>query len=682
MTSRKIIRIGSRKSRLALVQVEEVIALLKARGISPDFKYVTFETSGDKDKKTPLTAQAADDFFTDEIDRALLRNKIDVAVHSAKDLPQKLDPGLQIYALTKTLDDTDAWVSPMHFRDLPKGAKAGTSSFLRQQSIQSLRPDIKLVSIRGTIDERLDLIRGGKVDGIIAATCALKRLGLASLIKDIFPWEGTPLQSQLAIVGRWGNAQLQNVFKVIDVRQYYGRVTLVGAGPGDPRLITVHGINTLGKADCVFYDYLTDPALLKYAPKAQHIYVGKRKGCHALSQAELSRQLRLKAIEGKRVVRLKGGDPLIFGRGADEIQYLRSYHIEVDVVPGVSSATGIPSRLGVPLTARGVSSSVSFVSAHGKDEGRHSQQTLRIPESDTIVFLMGLTKLPQIIKSLRSKKWPMDTPAMVVSKGTRRDEVVLTGTLATIERIVQQEKPDQPALIVVGKTVSFYQPPRHPKTVLFLGTHLQEYRSLGRLVHWPMIQISPVSFSVQKRNTFLRTIRESDLVLLTSEYAVEHFFNFLNKHAARVLEFIKTKDFVVIGGHTAQALLDHDVHPKFIAPEETAEGVFKILKQNYKLKGKRIVFPRSSLPNPYLKNVLTKEGARVFEAPVYQNTKPKKRLLPKEDIQAVVFTSPSTVVNFIKDYGKIPASWEILCKGPVSQKALKKFGYEAKIIVN
>lgn len=680
MNSRMTLRIGSRKSRLALVQVEEVISLLKGRGIAPDFKRLTFETAGDKDKKTPLTKGAVDDFFTDTIDRALLRRKIDVAIHSAKDLPQKLDPGLEIYALTKALDDTDAWVSPVHFNELPKGARVGTSSFLRQRSICSLRPEIKLVNIRGTIGERLELIRQGKVDGIIVATCALKRLGLAHLIKDIFPWEGTPLQGQLAVVGRRGDADLYNMFKAIDVREHYGRVALVGAGPGDPRLITVHGVEALGEADCVFYDYLSDPSLLRYAPKAEHIYVGKRKGRHALPQVELSRQLRLKAMEGKRVVRLKGGDPLIFGRGAEEILYLRSYHIEVEIIPGVSSATGIPSRLGIPLTARGVSSRVAFVSAHGEDEGRNSKSDLRIPDSDSIVFLMGLTKITQIVKALRAKKWPSDTPIVIVSKGTRRDEVVVTATLATIERVVRKEKPEPPALIVVGKTVDLYRPPLHQKTILFLGTHPREYRSLGRLIHLPMIQISPVSFSVQERKAFLSVIEESDLVLLTSEYAVEHFFAFLEKHNAR--QTVGTKDFVVIGGHTAQALLNHGVHPKLIASEETSEGVFRALKKNYKLKGKRIVFPRSSLSNPFLKMALTKEGARVSEVPVYQNTKPKKRLLPKENIQTIVFTSPSTVVNFIKDYGKIPASWEILCKGPVSQKALKKFGYEAKVIVN
>ncbi len=676
----KKIKIGSRKSRLALVQVEEIVRLFRARGVALNFKVATFETSGDKDKKTPLTNGAADDFFTDTIDKALIKKKIDLAIHSAKDLPQNLHPGLEIYALTKTFDDTDAWVSPVAFKDLLHGARIGTSSFLRQEAIKKLRPDVKLISIRGTISERIELINKGKVDGIIVATCALKRLGLGSLIKDIFPWEGTPLQGQLAVVGRREDTQLKNIFKTIDVRRRYASVILVGAGPGDPRLITLYGIEALRQADCVFYDYLADPSLLKYAPRAEHIYVGKRKGCHALSQVELSRQLRLKAMAGRQVVRLKGGDPLIFGRGTDEIEYLRAYHIKVDVIPGVSSATGIPSSLGIPLTARGVSSSVSFLSAHGEEDRHHATSKITIPDSDTLVFLMGLTRLSDIAQALRRKKWPFDTPVMIVSKGTRRDEFILKGTLKTIESLARQHKPVPPALIIVGKTVSFYRQDRDLKTVLFLGTHPQEYGSLGRIIHFPMIEIAPVIFKAKEQVIFLRKIRECDMVILTSEHAVRNFLAFLDKNGDS--EIFHKKDCVTIGGHTAQALLDHGIHPKLIGGEETGEGLFKDIKKHFDLKGMRVVFPRSSLPNPYLKNALTKAGAHVFEVAVYENTKPRKRSLPVEHIDAVVFTSPSTVVNFLKDYGKIPPCWEISCKGPVSQKALQKFGYDAQIIVN
>jgi len=351
-------------------------------------KTIKFETAGDKDKVTPLTS-SRDDFFTDAIDRALLKGKADIAIHSAKDLPQDLHEGLKIFALTQGLDDKDAWVSRVHWKDLPLKSRVGTSSVLRQKQILQMRPDVTIVNIRGTINERLQLIKKGKVDGIVVAACALKRLKLDSEIKDIFPWEGMPLQGQLAVVGRQGDHELENLLSIIDVRRHYGKVTLVGAGPGDRELMTLKGVKALEAADCVFYDYLVDAGLLEHAPQAEHIYAGKRKGEHSLSQEDLSRMLKEKAFAGKRVVRLKGGDPLIFGRGADEIQYLRSYHIEVEIVPGISSATGIPSSLGIPLTARGVSSSVAFLSGHEEDEDRGHPKPVAIPQADTLVFFDG-----------------------------------------------------------------------------------------------------------------------------------------------------------------------------------------------------------------------------------------------------------------------------------------------------
>ena len=263
------IKISSRGSALAIAQVNEVLRLL---GDTAKTELVSFQTRGDTDKTTPLTAQPADDFFTDTLDQALLDNKIDVAVHSAKDVPRKLRQGLEIFALTASIGDADAWVSKYSWEELPKGAKVGSSSLLRQSQAKLLRPDIQIVNIRGTIEERLDQVQQAHVDGVIVAACALKRLGLEKAIRDTFPWEGIPLQGQLAVVGRREDAQLKKIFESIDIRRKYGTVTLVGAGPGDPELITIKGMQALQKAECVFYDYLVHKSLLDYAPQAEKIY--------------------------------------------------------------------------------------------------------------------------------------------------------------------------------------------------------------------------------------------------------------------------------------------------------------------------------------------------------------------------------------------------------------------------
>src|SRR3989338_1252810 len=320
-------------------------------------------------------------------------------------------------------------------------------------------------------------MKDGYCDGLIVATVALKRLGLEKYIQDIMPWEAAPLQGQLAVVGRAKDTALGEIFAVIDARRGYGRVLLVGAGPGDPELITLKGVAALRSAGCVFYDYLIPAQLLDHAPNAEKIYAGKRKGSHAMPQEELNRFMRQKAMSGKTVVRLKGGDPLVFGRGADEIEYLRRYHIETEVVPGISSAVGIPSRLGIPLTARGVAATVAFVSGYKHGEDEHRPAPLDIPRADTLVFLMGLTKLDRIVESLEVNRWQKQTPVMVISKGTCPQEKIVSGTLASIRQKGKEDPLEPPVLIIVGETLKFYTP-RH-KRILYTGTHPEKFRDLG-----------------------------------------------------------------------------------------------------------------------------------------------------------------------------------------------------------
>lgn len=448
------IRIGSRKSKLAVVQVEEILNLLQEKGKTVDnFEHTAFDTAGDINLTSSLKSNVGDDFFTDTLDQALLSGKIDCAVHSAKDLPKKLHPDIEIIALTDSLDETDAWVGRYSWYDLPKGAKIGTSSSLRSQQSKLEHPDAELVDIRGTIQDRLELITQGVVDGIIVATCALKRLSLQQRITTILPWDGFSLQGQLAVTAKKGADKLKQIFSSIDARKLYGKAWLVGAGPGDPDLITKKAIYALQQADCVLYDFLTDESLLNYAPSAEHIYVGKRKGDHCMPQQELCRLLRDKVRQGKKVVRLKGGDPFIFGRGAEEFQYLKDYLLDVDFIPGVNSATGIATTLGLPLTARNISSSVGFITGHSKNECDEIRE-IKFPDTDTIVVFMGLTKLPQIVDGLLKQGRDKSTPVLIVSNGTRPDQKILKGTLETIVELSQSAKPSQPSIIYIGETIN------------------------------------------------------------------------------------------------------------------------------------------------------------------------------------------------------------------------------------
>ncbi len=675
------ITVGTRKSPLALVQIDEIEGLLQEKGSSFTFTRKEFSTHGDVDKATPLSANTKDDIFTDQLDQALLNGDIDIAIHSAKDLPQTLADGLMVYALTESLDSSDAFIGNVPFGQLPQGAKIGTSSTYRQEKLRELNPDLTPAPIRGTIQERIKQFKEGLYDGIIVATIALKRLGLEDCITGILPWEGIALQGQLAVVGRQDDYTLRELLSVIDVRKNYGKVYLVGAGPGDPELITLKAIRVLTQADVVFYDYLTHKDILKHAPNAELIYAGKRKGAHSIKQDELNQKIREAAIQGKMVARLKCGDPFVFGRGADELNYLREYYVDVDVIPGISSATGAVSSLGVPLTARDISSSVSFVSAYDRDE-QESKNSIRVPDTDTIVFLMGLSKLDQIVDALKQKFKDESRAIAVISRSTWRDEKVVVGTLADIESKVQNGEIVPPCIVLFGDVLRFYIEKSKAQTkILFTGTNPERFTMLGDIIHFPVIQIGPNPFSDQEKQNIIKETEEADAILLTSRFGVKHFFNLLEENGFSI-EHLKEKEFYVIGTTTADELIEHDFYPTLMANIETSTGLLDVIKKRKDVTGKKIIFPRSSLPNPTLREELTAMGAYVTEIPIYLNTKLPKKEIDKESIDVIFFTSPSTVKNYLEDYGKIPGHWRILSKGEVTADYLKRVGYKSEILIN
>lgn len=672
-------KIGTRSSPLALRQVDEIRELFRAQNINVEFEVVSFLSAGDKNKQTSLMENNQDDFFTDTIDLALLNGDIDCAVHSAKDLPKTIHSGLEMIALTKGKNPADAFIGKSLLKDLPVGAKVGTSSLLRKNELKKYYPNIVTVDIRGTIEERIAKFENGLIDGVIIAAAALERLQLTDKITEILPWETVPLQGQLAVLSRKDDEALRRKFSSIDVRKYFGTVTLVGAGPGDPGLITLKGIKALESAECVLYDYLVHPDIIQFANKAEKIFVGKRKGVHTLSQAKLSRLIRDKAKEGKQIVRLKGGDPFIFGRGAEELNYLRSYHIQVDVIPGVSSATGIPASLGVPLTARDISSSVAFISAHQKED--EASDPIHIPDVDTCVFLMGLTKLDLICQTFLQNHWAESTPVLIVSRGTMPDQQLVLGTLMDIQDKIKQTPVQQPALIIVGRVINFYDQTHEKKSViLYTGTNPKQYAAFGDVIHFPMIQISKAEIPQEEINKIGNSVHDYDYILVTSRFGIQYFFE--NLDAQKIKYDKKRLSIIAIGKSTASAIRRFQIEPVLTAAVETSEGLLEAIHHQLDVEGKKILFPRSAIPNPYLKEGLTKLGAVVDEWAVYQNTIPQKRPLPEKKIDQIIFTSPSTVMNFLKHYGKIPEHWGILSKGTYTRKPLIEAGYQSQLILS
>ncbi|MBQ0909316.1 uroporphyrinogen-III C-methyltransferase [Flavobacterium sp. F-328] len=230
-------------------------------------------------------------------------------------------------------------------------------------------------------------------------------------------------------------------------------VTLVGAGPGDPDLLTIKGAKALAEADVVLYDALANEEILTYAPKkAIKIFVGKRKGCHEYSQDQINQLIVDNALTYGHVVRLKGGDPFIFGRGSEEIDFIESFGIPTSVVPGISSSIAVPAYQGISLTKRGVSESFWVITGTTSDRKLSNDVALAAQSSATVVILMGMSKLTQII-DLFQKESKGETPVAIIQNGTTAQEKIGVGTINNIEHVVVQEQLSSPAIIVIGEVV-------------------------------------------------------------------------------------------------------------------------------------------------------------------------------------------------------------------------------------
>jgi len=241
------------------------------------------------------------------------------------------------------------------------------------------------------------------------------------------------------------------------------KVTLVGAGPGDPDLITVKGVNALKKADVILYDALINRELLTYAPTAKLIFVGKRKGLHRYSQDEINELIVQSAYEYGNVVRLKGGDPFVFGRGSEEIAYIESFGIETEVIPGISSSMAVPASQGISLTKRGVAESFWVITGTTSERKLSTDVYLAAQSTATVVILMGMSKLSEIV-AIFNKFEKSDVPTAIIQNGTTANEKIGLGTINTIEEVVAQKQLSSPAIIIIGEVVkeshklqSFYE---------------------------------------------------------------------------------------------------------------------------------------------------------------------------------------------------------------------------------
>lgn len=480
-----------------------------------------------------------------------------------------------------------------------------------------------------------------------------------------------------------------------------GTVYLVGAGPGDSGLITVKGLERLKSADVVVYDHLLDESLLDIAPPgAERIYVGKSAGRHALKQDDINRLLVQKSLEGKRVVRLKGGDPFVFGRGGEEAEFLVENGVDFEVVPGVTSAVAVPAYAGIPVTHRGLASSFAVITGHenpAKEESSINWEHLA-NAVDTLVFLMGRENLPKIVAKLAECGKAADTPVALIREGTRSGQETVTGTLADIAAKVEEKGVKPPVVIVVGKVAAlrdrlrwFDNRPLSGKRVLVTRARHQAGK-LSRLleergavpVELPAIDIQPVDGDELK--AALRSISAFDWLVLTSVNGVDALFRSLAdmKMDARALHRVKV---AAIGPTTAEALEHRGVTPDYIPSEFSAAGIIAGVK-NMDVAGKRFLLMRADIADAELIAGLSGLGANVREIVVYRTVPATesiaraRRLLQSGLIDAVTFASSSTVTNLMSALDGDRALLKgvtVACIGPKTAATARGFGLDVHI---
>ena len=446
-----------------------------------------------------------------------------------------------------------------------------------------------------------------------------------------------------------------------------GKVYLIGAGPGDPGLLTIKAKECIENADVVVYDYLASPFLLNYAKEdAQIIYVGKKGGDHTLSQDGINQLLVDKAKLGLDIARLKGGDPFVFGRGGEEAQMLLSYDVPYEVIPGVTSAIAAPAYAGIPVTHRDHTSFVSFITGHENPDKKETsmQWDVYAKSNATLVFLMGVKNLENITKNLIKHGKASDTPVALVRWGTTAKQQTVTGTLETIVELVKKAKLKSPAIIIIGHVVSlrdelawFDKRPLFGKRIVITRARAQASGLVSKLarlgaqcIEIPAIKIAPPADITPLKKSIIN-IDNYDWLVFTSVNGVKFFFDTLFDMGkdVRILGHLK---FACIGPVTKERLKDYGIISDILPETYRAESVVDAFS-TVAVKGKKVLLPRAKKARTILPEELTKMGAMVDEVIAYETLLDIDEkddlisLLKNKKIDAVTFTSSSTVSNFM-----------------------------------
>jgi uroporphyrinogen III methyltransferase / synthase len=483
-----------------------------------------------------------------------------------------------------------------------------------------------------------------------------------------------------------------------------GIVYLVGAGPGDPSLITLRGVECLQRAEVVVYDYLANEQLLCHAPEsAERIYAGKIGGRHNQGQDEINSLLVAQAGAGKVVVRLKGGDPYVFGRGGEECEALRDAGIAFEVVPGVTAAVGASAYAGIPLTHRDITASVAFVTGQeGKDKDGSSIDWDRLSLGNgTVVFYMGITNLRHNMQRMLEHGRSPDTPVALVRWATTPCQQVLVGTLADIADRAEESGFKPPAITIVGEVVAlreklqwFDRRPLCGKKIVVTRAAEQAGEFSAKLtargataLECPTIRlVGPESW--QLLDLAIRELSGYDWVVLTSGNAVRYFFQRLDTLGldTRALAGCRV---CAVGPKTADAIRSFGIKPDLVPTDYKAEGVVEEFSR-LDMQDSRVLFPRADKARDVIQRELKRMGAHVDSPVAYRNLFPERLppetlfALEKRSVDCITFTSSSTVQNLAAMLGEelmldMLKGVAVASIGPITSKSCRDLGLKVDI---
>lgn len=489
-------------------------------------------------------------------------------------------------------------------------------------------------------------------------------------------------------------------YEVKAAQKRSGKVFLVGAGPGDPGLLTLRGYEALRQAEVVLYDALVHPVVVDYAQQAEKVFVGKlphAKHCKAPDQDAINAKMVEYAKQGKRVVRLKGGDPFVFGRGGEEAEYLKKNNIPFEIISGVSAGFSVPAFAGIPVTDRRFASAAVFVTAHENPEKQSiSVDWKKLAQLQaTLVCFMGVKSLPDVARQLVQGGKPSSTPVCVIEWGTLARQRVVEGTLQNIAAKALSEKIESPALTVIGEVVSlrknlnwFERKTLTGKRILITRATVDAgpFRAMleaegATVCEAPMIKIEPARNPDPLDREIKERISRFGWILFTSVHAVEHFFSRLKGLGLDARALGKSK-IAAVGDKTTEALRAYGLEPDLVPQNFHSRELLRELQEKYFVRGQKFLWPRADIAPLDLKTELEQAGAQVTDIILYHTVPDPEgearvaEILAEGPLDYAVFTSGSGAKNFFKGVSAKEVQQirnKVVSIGPQTSQALKEF---------